>query len=62
VQKLKQKLPQLSGLATESPAESKMPVVHKPEKPAAPKTKSSSAAKKATAQKKSKPVVNRGKI
>jgi bifunctional non-homologous end joining protein LigD len=62
VQKLKQKLPQLSGLAAESSAESQLPVVHKPEEQAAPKRKSSSAAKKATGQKKSKRAAKRGKI
>jgi len=51
VQKLKQKLPQLSGLATGSTAGPE-PFDEKREKRAAPKTKSLPAAKKATAQKK----------
>src|ERR1700723_2033351 len=62
VQKLKQKLPQLSGLVTESAAESQLPVVDKPEKQATPKRKSSSPAKKASGQKKSKRAASRGKI
>ena len=58
VQKLKQKLPRLSGLATESPAEPQ-PVA---DKPSSPKTRSSSATKKSAAQEKSKPAVKPGKI
>ena len=61
VQKLKQKLPQLPGLAGESPAEPD-PVDEKPQKRAAAKTKSSPAGKRTTAQKKAKSAAKRGKI
>lgn len=61
VQKLKQKLPQLSGLAAESPSEPEPS--GKPEKRAASKTKNLPAAKKkAPALRKAKPPAKRGKI
>ncbi len=67
VQKLKQRLPQLSGLAAESSAESK-PSDEKPEKRAAPKKVSreisiaAKAARRSTTKKKGKPAAKRRKI
>jgi bifunctional non-homologous end joining protein LigD len=61
VQKLKQKLPHLSGLAAESSAEPEL-ADEKPEKRAASRTKSLPTAKKAKAQRKAKPAAKRGKI
>ena len=67
VQNLKQRLPQLSGLAAESPAESR-PSGEKPKKSAAPKKGSreigiaARAGRRSTTKKKGKPAANRRKI